>query len=291
MQILATTDFSTRSHRALRKAGLLARAKSAELTVLHVVDEDQPADLIATDSREAERVLAEQIKAMAELRDVRCRPMVIKGNPFDGVLVTARLVGADLIVMGAHRKQFLRDIFIGTTIERVIRAGSYPVLMVNDEAAEPYRNAIAAVEAAEPSVNAVRAARSMGLVDEGGITFLHAFLPLGKRKMSVAGVNEASIDSYVAQERDTATEELTAFLAANELGGLSPRLRVEEGEPFEVISKAVDEMSPDLLIIGTHGRTGLLKALLGSVTEAALRRLDIDILAVPPVRPVSNPEG
>ena len=61
-------------------------------------------------------------------------------------------------------------------------------------------------------------------------------------------------------------------------------LRVEEGDPFEVISRAVEEMRPDLLIIGTHGRSGLLKVLLGSVTEAALRDLDVDILAVPPVR-------
>ena len=43
-------------------------------------------------------------------------------------------------------------------------------------------------------------------------------------------------------------------------------------------------MRPDLLVMGTQGRTGLLKALLGSVTEEALRRLDVDILVVPPVR-------
>jgi nucleotide-binding universal stress UspA family protein len=46
----------------------------------------------------------------------------------------------------------------------------------------------------------------------------------------------------------------------------------------------VEEMMPDLLIIGTHGRSGIIKVLLGSVTEEALRSLDADILAVPPVR-------
>ena len=90
--------------------------------------------------REAERILAEQISAMAELRDARCRPMVVAGDPFDGILRTAGVVQADLIVMGAHRKQLLRDIFVGTTIERVIRTGPYPVLMVNNEVKQPYRN-------------------------------------------------------------------------------------------------------------------------------------------------------
>ena len=46
----------------------------------------------------------------------------------------------------------------------------------------------------------------------------------------------------------------------------------------------VGETAPDLLVIGTRGRSGLLKVLLGSVTEEALRFLDVDILAVPPVR-------
>lgn len=282
MQILAATDFSTRSHRALRKAGLLARAEGAELSVLHVVDDDQPEDLVQIESREAERILAGHIAAMAELSGVQCRPMVVTGDPFDGILRSAASIGADLIVMGAHRKQLLRDIFVGTTIERVIRTGPYPVLMVNNDPEGPYRNAVAAVDASEPSANAVQIAKSAGLADETSIMFLHAFLPLGKRKMSTAGIDQAAIDEYVANEREKATAELRAFLTANGLGAAI--LRVEEGDPFEVISRAVDEMKHDLLIIGTHARTGLLKVLLGSVTEEALRRLDIDILAVPPAR-------
>jgi universal stress protein E len=286
MKILAATDFSARSDRALRKAGLLAQAMGAELTVLHVVDDDQPQDVIENEGREAERVLAAQVRAMAEMSAARSRPMVVAGNPFDGILRSAASIGADLIVMGAHRKQFLRDIFIGTTIERVIRTGPYPALMVNKELPGPYRNALAAVDIAEPSANAVRAATSLGLADERTVTFLHAFFPLGKRKMTVAGVNQASIDEYVANERRNATDELNAFLTENGFRPASLSLRVEEGEPFEVISRAVEARGHDLLILGTHGRTGLLKVLLGSVTEEALRRLDIDILAVPPARPV-----
>lgn len=292
MQILAATDFSTRSHRALRRAGLLAQAKGAELALVHVVDDDQPNDLVEIERREAERILAEQISAMAELRGARCRPMVVAGDPFDGVLRTAGSIEADLIVMGAHRKQLLRDIFVGTTIERVIRAGPYPVLMVNNEVQQSYGSALAAVDMSEPSANAIRAVQATGLIGAEGVTFLHAFLPLGKGKMTVAGIDRAAIDEYVASERQRAIDELVGFLAANELGGPKLPPRVEEGRAFEVISRAVEEMRPDLLVIGTHGRSGLLKVLLGSVTEEALRCLDVDILAVPPVRsPPAIAEG
>jgi universal stress protein E len=287
--ILAATDFSTRSHRALRRAGLLAQARGAELTLLHVVDDDQPKDLVEIEKREAERILAEQISAIAEMRGAQCRPMVIAGDPFDGILRTAGSIKADLIVMGAHRKQLLRDIFVGTTVERVIRTGPYPVLMVNNEVRQPYRNVLAAVDMSEPSAHAIRAARSAGLIGEQGVTLLHAFVPLGKGKMAMAGIDRAAIDEYVASERRKALDELVAFLAANELDGLKAPLRVKEGGAFEVISRAVEEMRPDLLVLGTHGRSGLVKVLLGSVTEEALHRLDVDILAVPPVR--SPPEA
>ena len=48
------------------------------------------------------------------------------GDPFEGIAKTARQSAAELIVMGAHRKQILRDIFIGTSIERVMRRASLP---------------------------------------------------------------------------------------------------------------------------------------------------------------------
>ena len=51
---------------------------------------------------------------------------------------------------------------------------------------------------------------------------------------------------------------------------------------MEIISRAVSEMRPDLLVMGTQGRSGLSKILLASATEEALRSLNVDILAVPP---------
>lgn len=57
---------------------------------------------------------------------------------------------------------------------------------------------------------------------------------------------------------------------------------VEEGSASEVIARTVREMRPDLLVVGTRGRSKLLNVLIGSVTEECLRSFDIDILAVPP---------
>lgn len=285
MQILAATDFSTRSQRALRRAGQLAQAAAAELSIIHVVDDDQPQHLVEMEVRESGRMLSELIGAVSELRNVRCHPMVVMGDPFDAIVRTAAAQKPDLIVMGAHRKQLLRDIIVGTTIERVIRTGRHPVLMVNNEVNSPYEAVLAPVDLSDASANAIRAARTVGLINGARLEILHAFLPMGKGKMSMAGLGQADIDAYVSSERQEVTEQLTAFLHENDLGGFGASLRVEEGGAFEVISAGIDRMKPDLLVIGTHGRSGLMKVLLGSVTEEALRSLSVDILAVPPEKP------
>jgi nucleotide-binding universal stress UspA family protein len=282
MQILAATDFSTRSNRALRQAGLLAQPSNAQLHIVHVVDDDQPEELVRIEKREAERILAEQMDSMTELGGVQCRPMVVTGDPFDGILRAAAEAGADLIVMGTHRKQLLFDIFIGTTIERVIRKGTFPVLMVNNEAQRKYENIVVPVDMSDASAHAIRTARSFGLIGGESATLLHGFWPLARGKMAISGADQAGIDSYVASERQRAMDELAQFLVANDFSREGWSLRLEEGGAMEVIVSAVAALKADLLVMGTHGRSAMVKSLIGSVTEQALRSLSVDILAVPP---------
>lgn len=280
-QIVAATDFSLRSHRALRRAGLLARRSGADLAIVHIVDDDQPKNMVDLEVREADWTLSEQISSLAELRDVRCRAVVATGEAFEGVLRAAKELSAGLIVMGAHRKQVLRDVFIGTTIERVIRTGSYPVLMVNTEAKRDYLHALAPIDMSEASAHAIKTAKALQIIDQVHVTLLHAFLAPAKGKMYVANASREQIDEYTADERAQARDELFAFLAAHGLHESGWSHLFEEGGAFEVISRVVAETSPDLIVIGTHGRSGLVKMFLGSVAEEVLRSLDVDILAVP----------
>jgi nucleotide-binding universal stress UspA family protein len=185
--------------------------------------------------------------------------------------------------MGAHRKQFLRDIFTGTTIERVIRGGTYPVLMVNNEAQRQYDRVLVPVDMSETSADAIRFGLYAGLLEDGA-TLLHAFSPVAKRRLLSSGASADFISGYVDSERHGAMEEMSRFLVANEFGTGRWSLRVDEGLPMQVIARAVAEKRPDLLVLGTHGRSGLLRALIGSVTEEVLRSLDVDVLVIPPNR-------
>lgn len=281
-RILCATDFSTRSQRALRRAGLIARRLDADLTLLHVVDDDQPTALIDLEKHEAAKLLDETIHAVAELRNVRCAPGIVTGKAFDGILRTAQRIVAHLIVLGRHRKELLQDMFIGTTAERVIRTGSFPVLMVKKEVDRPYARVLAAMDASDVSAHAIKTALSLGLFADVPVDVVHAYLAVGKGRLSVAGVKQDEIDSYLSSEREQAAAELRASLAQHGLHDHGWPIRLEEGRPFEAISRVVSELMPDLLVIGTHGRAGFAKLLLGSVAEEVLRILEVDTLAVPP---------
>lgn len=280
-RILAATDFSTRSQRALRQAGLLARQAGAELTLLHIVDEDQPSHLIQIELAESEAILNEQVGSVAELQGIDCRIVVTTGVAYDAIRRMAGSILADLIVMGAHRKRLLRDIFVGTTIERVVRTGPCPVLMVNNEAAHSYTRVIAAVEIADGSARALQSARALGFFEHRDLTVVHAFESLTKAKLFTAGVPKERIDTHVAEERHRVDAELATFLRSQGVYGDSWSRWVEEGAAVRIISEAASKIDADLLVIGTRGRSGLARVLLGSVAEEILRSLNLDILAIP----------
>jgi nucleotide-binding universal stress UspA family protein len=186
--------------------------------------------------------------------------------------------------MGAHRKQLLRDIFVGTTVERVIRKGSFPVLMVNTPPQQPYQSVIAAVDMSEPSAHAVRSGRALGLADNADLTYVHGFHVPARGKVLRSDIAVERIDRYAAEEQREVAAKLAAFLEAGSLNTGRWSLRVKEQGAIDAIHDAVRALRPDLLIIGTRGHAGILKVLLGSVTEEVLRTVDIDILAVPPIR-------
>lgn len=282
--ILAATDFSTRSQRALRRAGLLAGEFGAALTLVHVVDDDQPDAMVASEQAEAERYLHEQIATMAEVQSTRCKAVVTAGNAFEGILRTATETSAALIVMGRHRKQALRDVIIGTTVERVVRTGPFPVLVVNTAPERPYQHVLGAIDFSPASAHAIKTAQALGLVDGRQVSLLHAFAALAKSKLSLTNAAVGQIEEYVAQEREQAEQALATFLIEHHIVPQSWTRRLGEGEVLDVLTRAIEEARVDLLVVGTHGRTGLAKVLLGSVAEHALRSLDVDILAVPQPR-------
>lgn len=279
--IVAATDFSKRSEIALRRAAILSKDWSAELFLLHVVDDDLPQELVEQKLRHSEIILEDDAARIAGDAGRKPKWRVLCGDPWEEIVKFAQERNADLIVMGSHRKRLVRDVFIGTTIERVIRSGHYPVLMVNEENDEAYGRAIAAIDMSNFSSNAMEAAQKLGIFNNLELSVLHTFEPFAKGMMLYANVEREKIERYVDEEAMRTGRDLAAFLRDIDLGDKDYNVRIEEGSAFFTIEKVIGEEKPDLLVIGTRGLTGAKRVLLGSVADAVLRKIKCDILAVP----------
>lgn len=279
MRILVATNFSPRSQRAVRRAGILAGQRGGDVILIHVVDGTRPRE-VARDLREAQRMAVEQIAVVPELFRVASRPLVVAGCPPDAILHAATAHAADLIVVGAPHRGAARD--SGWTVRSLIRAAPCPVLVVGRSAAGPYTGIVVPVDFSDASARALRSAAV--LADDAHVTVVHAFEALGKAKLSAFGMPRAHIDGYVESWRSSFAEEVETFLDADGLAGREWSRRVEEGPPDEVIVRLAARRPSELLVMGTHARAGIRKALLGSVTEDVLAAGGMDVLVVPPPR-------
>ena len=119
--LMAATDLSSRSGKALHQAMLIALQCKARLVILHVVDEAQPAELVDRRISEVKAFLNACAADIAKLNGLEVDVIVRRGIPHLVIADTAREQAVDLIVMGAHQKDAWRDLFRDTTIERVLR--------------------------------------------------------------------------------------------------------------------------------------------------------------------------
>lgn len=279
--ILAASDLSSRSKPAVQRGIQLATTHEARLCVLSVVEEDLLGDRMYDEIGRIEEVLTAQIEGFG--RPDGCEVAVLAGHAFRTISEEAHVRAADLIVMGAHRRQALRDVFVGTTIERVTRTAGRPVLMANSKTGERWRKVLVATDLSETSRHAASTAHALGLLNDVAITFVHGYAPVTRQMMTYAGISAERVHQEAEREFQSARRDLGQFLESLELGELDFSARIIEGVGADAIAGFIEQTKPDLLVIGTRGLSGAKRLFLGSVAQELMGTLEMDILAVPPV--------
>lgn len=249
--------------------------------LVHVVDDDQPERLVEVERHEAAALLHELARTAREVDGIACESRVLLGVPFQRI-VDAADGGTDLIVLGPHRRQILRDSFFGTTAERVIRHSRRPVIMANAVPAGPYRTVLIALDLSDCSAAAARAAKKLGLLERVEIIALHVFDTPVQSPILRASMTVQEFEDRVAQEERHASKDLDELLRQLEIDATRRVVRLAEQSAAMAIKNAARSAQADLVIVGTHGRTGIDKWLLGSVAEIVLSDSDVDVLVVPP---------
>ena len=282
--ILVATDFSERSDRAVRKAARLAKACRCRLVLLHVVDDDRPYRLLEIEQEAALLLLQETAQMLVE-EDIGVELLVRKGAPFVVVADMAIEIAATLILIGASRRQLLKDVFVGTTAERIMRQSAVPVLMVNREPALPYHHALIAVDMSDASVRIVETAVRLGLDRHMAVSVIYLFHAQATGLLIRSPAPMEEIRKYQDQEAEKAGTALRRFLKNTGIASVDLIARQSAGPIAGSICAAAEELTSDLIVIGTHGKSSITRVLLGSIAEDVLRTARQDVLVVPTILP------
>ena len=283
-RILFPTDGSDGASVVLDHALDLAATHGATVHLLYVADttltsstriQGQVVDAL---EGKGERIV-EEAKDRAERRDLPVVTDVIQGEPYGTIVGYADAHDVDLVVMPTHGRQGLKRYLLGSTTERVVRRSNVPVLTVplgSDGAIEyPYRDVLVPTDGSDCADRALGSGIRMA---KAGGAALHLLSVVSLTTFG-AEIQDTLRAEDLTDRADELIEEATAL--AREEGVETVSGTVERGRSVSrAINSYVDERGIDLVVVGTHGRTGLDRYVLGSVTERLVRTASVPVLTI-----------
>jgi len=281
-KILCPTDFSPGSQQALRVAVRIAKDANAELVLAHAWY--IPPSAFAGEYTFPAHVIQEMIDDSQRGLDAAVRDATAAGaKHVTGKLVTgvpwAEIVGLleehafDLCVIGTHGRSGLARILLGSVAEKVVRHSPCSVLAVRpDGEVKPFGHVLVPTDFSESADHALDLAAELVRPD-GAITLLHV--------IELAAVYSGEPNADVARELDkraaAALDEAAARLKSKVAVRVTTRSRI--GYPgVQTLAAVDDDRSVDLIVMGSHGRTGIKRALMGSVAEKVVRHAKCPVL-------------
>jgi nucleotide-binding universal stress UspA family protein len=290
-RILVPLDGSSLAETALPAAAALARAFHATVALLHIIEPDAPAEI------HRDRHLTTPAEAEAYLADIARR---IEGRvethvhalPPTGVAAGIGRHATDeipsgLIILTSHGNRGMHDVLVGTIPQKVAATSRIPVLLLKPArppaAFDPRRILVpldpesrhdAVLAYAQPLAAACGAQLDLLCViptrrtDSGAHAAAGALLPL-------------TAAAYLALSEEMARDHLRGHLEALRQAGIVATATISRGDPARVIARTAAQGAPGLILLGTHGRSGLDALWNRSVAAAVARRTRTPLLLVP----------
>ena len=290
-KILWPTDFSACAGAALSHAIFMAHRHSAALELLHVVvlhDHDPFHPTYHFPDRGAifERLARLAADGMREQLSAHDGAALVIGEHQTRAIHAAPEIlrfaadhEVDLIVMGGHGRRGLRRFVLGSVAEEVVRLARCPVMTVREQ--DPprppgVRRIVAPIDFSEHGEAAFKAALWIARSHDAELDLLHVVEAPVYRQYHEPRRKPGGSTSLV----DRARESLERFILEIEEPDVPVRIRAVEGIAAPSIAAYAVRADADLIVIATHGLTGLEHFLLGSVTEKVVRTAGCPVLTL-----------
>ncbi|OGT02729.1 MAG: hypothetical protein A3F73_07440 [Gallionellales bacterium RIFCSPLOWO2_12_FULL_59_22] len=265
-RIMLATDGSEYSEGAVRVAVEMSRRYKARLLILSIAVHSPEYATLVPDLEEIATAQAQANvqNAVARAQGIDYEEVVkLASDPYRGIVEAAEELRADIIVMGRRGRRGLARLMVGDATAKVVGSASCAVLVVPKSANIWNRSILVATDGSRYGDAATLAAAAMAKEKGYPLTAVSAVL--------------ASHSAERRREAEVAVQRVKDSLSGS---GIEVSSMVGEGRPEQVIIDKARETGAGLIVMGTHGRTGMDRVLLGSVSERVIGQSECPVLLV-----------
>lgn len=280
-RILLATDASEFSSGAEREALTYAKTSGGKLFCMLVM-EFKPEflalapQLLEESEKDAVKHL-ENLKKMAKKENVDCDVILREGQePYKVIIEEADKKEADLIIMGRRGRTGILRLLMGSVTAKVVGHFKGKVMVAPRDSAVNWKNILVATDGSEYGNAAVNEALTYAKKYGGTLKIVHVI-------NIMANFQEDSpvfVPQLIEDITNKVKSDLEALKIRAEKEGVSAETFIKEDEPYRAIVDLAEELKSDVIILGSHGRTGMQRLLMGSVTERVIGHTNCAVLVV-----------
>lgn len=275
--ILLPLDFGVSMENTVSTAMEIGKVFQSNITLIHVLPNDIESDKVKNLLHEAANKKLAEVRAKIEHEGLQTgAPIIEYGSPHERITQVASSTNANLILIGSGEHAKEDGFQLGTTSSRIIQKSEKPVLVVKEGTPLNVQNILCPVDFSVTSKRALKNAIAMAHKFKAELTILSVCEPQGSSWLKPGSGREAESEKRMEQLK----VKLDDFLKGLNLAGLQWTKEVRKGNPAEEILNLISGRMTDLLVMGTQGKTGLNRLIMGSVTEKVIRAVPCSFLTL-----------
>jgi nucleotide-binding universal stress UspA family protein len=293
--ILVPLDGSLLAEAALPAAAFLAARLGAQVTLFHVVERNAPSEVHGQShlvNAEDAAAYLERLSRQAFLPDIAVDRHVHAAeadNVADSIVAHADELKHDLVIMCSHGRGQALHLFLGSIAQKVIALGSRPVLITRPDeqgGAPPFscNNILVPLDGDPDHAQALPVSKEIARAC-GAALHLVMVVPRFASLSGAAKVSSRMLPATTSKILEMASQDAQeAFrkqLEALRGEGFAASAHVLRGDPAKTIAKAAGHAGVDLIVLATHGKTGMEAFWAGSVTHRICTLTRIPLLLIP----------
>ncbi len=252
----------------LNSAIKIAKEFNSEVSVMYVLPETEVhPEIKKLLTKYINETLAKVLKTLDDEKVSYTQPIIDSGNPVDKILQTAKEQSANLILVCSGNKSENEQFKLGTTAEKLIQLSEVPVWVSKSGQQNELREILCPVDFSDPAKRALRNAILLSNNFDSKLRILGVYEPFFTTSPRI------KIDQKLENEKlqKQFEQKMNDFLGEFDLKRVNHIIDIQVGIPHEKILKTIQENDVDLLVMGTNGRSGFSRIIMGSVTEKVIR--------------------